>query len=119
VALTTVPSLVGVESARKGVRAVPKQVRIGVVGGGFGADFQWHLHPNSKMTAVCDLREERIQKLKRVYKCDTSYNTQGLTAPTWPRAPHQSATLRRSGLSHPAKSAMPLQPIVARSRVRP
>jgi hypothetical protein len=44
-----------------GERATPKQVRIGVVGGNFGAQFQWHLHPNSKVTAVCDLRDDRLQ----------------------------------------------------------
>jgi hypothetical protein len=46
---------------------------MGVVGGGFGTAFQWHLHPNCRVTAVCDLRDERIERLKRVYRCDNGY----------------------------------------------
>jgi predicted dehydrogenase len=48
-------------------------VRIGVIGGRFGTSFQWHEHPYSKVTAVCDLRQDRIESLKKVYKCDTAY----------------------------------------------
>ncbi len=66
VALSAAPAIIRAESS-------PKTVRIGVVGGGFGAAFQWHLHPNCKVVAVCDVREQRVQKLKRVYKCDTGY----------------------------------------------
>ncbi len=44
-----------------------KVVRIGVVGGNFGSAFQWHEHPNCKVTAVCDLRADRIKWLQRVY----------------------------------------------------
>jgi len=66
VALVAAPTIV-----RAAGRSKP--VRIGVVGGGFGAAFQWHLHPNCTVVAVCDTREQRIQKLKRVYKCDTGY----------------------------------------------
>ena len=40
-----------------------KVVRIGVVGGNFGATFQWHLDPNCKVTAVCDLRDDRLERL--------------------------------------------------------
>ncbi len=32
------------------------KVRIGVVGGGFGADFHFHEHPNCIVEAVSDLR---------------------------------------------------------------
>jgi len=67
VALSATPSLLGADSA--------STVRIGVVGGGFGAHFQWHLDPHCKVVAVCDLREDRIQKLKRVYNCDTGYKS--------------------------------------------
>lgn len=48
-------------------------VRIGVVGGGFGATFQWHLHPQCRVTAVCDLRQDRIDKLQKVYQCGQGY----------------------------------------------
>jgi len=56
-----------------GERATPKQVRIGVVGGNFGSQFQWHLHPHSKVTAVCDLRDDRLQRLSEVYRCPNKY----------------------------------------------
>ena len=48
-------------------------MRIGVVGGGFGADFQWHLHPDSRVVAVCDLRDERLKVLKEAYRCNALY----------------------------------------------
>ena len=44
-----------------------KVVRIGVVGGNFGAEFQWHLDPNCKVTAVCDLRDDRLDHLVERY----------------------------------------------------
>ena len=50
-----------------------RQVRIGVVGGGFGRSFYWHEHPRSKVTAVCDLREDRREILKETYGCDVAY----------------------------------------------
>lgn len=50
-----------------------KTVRIGVVGGNFGLQFYWHLHPNSRVTAVCDIRPDRLDLLKRTYRCDTGY----------------------------------------------
>ncbi len=50
-----------------------KLVRIGVVGGGFGRQFYWHEHTNSKVTAVCDLREDRRELLKARYGCEVAY----------------------------------------------
>ena len=44
-----------------------KVVRTVVVGGNFGATFQWHLDPNCKVTAVCDLRDDRLERLVRAY----------------------------------------------------
>jgi predicted dehydrogenase len=52
-----------------------KPVRIGIVGGGFGSSFQWHLHPNAKVTAVCDIRPDRLDKLSTVYGCGNKYKT--------------------------------------------
>lgn len=52
-----------------------KKIRIGVVGGGFGTDFQWHEHPNCVVVAVSDLIPERREKLKRVYSCDKAYDS--------------------------------------------
>lgn len=68
----------GVVLARE-AKAVPdrkaKKVRIGVVGGGFGADFQWHLHPDCVVQAVSDLREDRRKILMNAYKCSLAYNS--------------------------------------------
>lgn len=72
-ALSAAPVLAATETAPIGPRPTPRTVRVGVVGGGFGATFQWHLHPHAKVTAVCDLREDRLARLKRVYRCDVGY----------------------------------------------
>src|SRR6266852_2282547 len=52
-----------------------KQLKSGVVGGGFGSSFQWRLHPNCNVAAVCDLRPDRLQRLSEVYKCNNSYRS--------------------------------------------
>lgn len=52
-----------------------KKVRIGVVGGGFGASFQWHLHPNCTVAAVTDLRTDRRKRLRDTYRCDTFFDS--------------------------------------------
>jgi len=51
------------------------KVRIGVVGGGFGASFQWHLDPDCTVAAVCDIRPDRLQRLSEVYRCANAYKT--------------------------------------------
>ncbi len=40
------------------------KVRMGVLGGSFGASFQWHLHPHSTVEAVCDALPERRRALQ-------------------------------------------------------
>ena len=50
-----------------------RQVGIGIIGGNFGLGFQWHEHPNCRVTAVCDLLEDRRRALKETYLCDTAY----------------------------------------------
>src|SRR5678815_149569 len=50
-----------------------KPVRIGIVGGGFGAAFQWHLDPLCQVAAVSDLREDRRAILRQTYGCDVVY----------------------------------------------
>ncbi len=50
-----------------------KQLRIGVVGGGFGAAFPWQRHPNCKVTAVADLREDRRKRLEERFECSNAY----------------------------------------------
>lgn len=52
-----------------------EKVRIGVVGGGFGAAFQWHLHPNCIVEAVADMRPERRQHLAEQYGCSKVYGS--------------------------------------------
>jgi predicted dehydrogenase len=53
----------------------PKKVRLGVVGGGFGTDFQWHEHPDCVVQAVSDLRADRRERLMKVYRCARAYNS--------------------------------------------
>lgn len=60
-------------AAATAARAAGRQVRIGVVGGGFGSSFHWHLDPNSQVTAVCDIRPDRLKKLSDVYRCGNLY----------------------------------------------
>ena len=52
-----------------------KTVRLGVVGGGFGASFSWHEHPNCVVTAVTDLRPDRRERLRNRYRCDAVYDS--------------------------------------------
>jgi len=60
-------------------RAYPAQtgktIRMGVVGGGFGASFHWHEHPNCVVTGVTDLRPDRRKRLREYYKCDNVYDS--------------------------------------------
>lgn len=56
-----------------GPRADEKKVRIGVVGGGFGSSFHWHLHPQCLVTALCDLRDDRLKLLTEVYGPAATY----------------------------------------------
>jgi predicted dehydrogenase len=57
--------------------AVPseRKVRVGVVGGSFGAGFYFHEHPNCIVEAVSDLRPERREHLMQVYGCAKSYES--------------------------------------------
>ena len=49
------------------LRAQPRKLRLAVVGGNFGASFFWHLNPGVEVAAVCDLRPDRIERLKKTY----------------------------------------------------
>ncbi len=53
--------------------AAERKLRIGIVGGRFGKDFQFHLHPNCVVEAVSDLREDRRGDLARTYSCGKTY----------------------------------------------
>ncbi len=52
-----------------------KKIRLGVVGGGFGATFHWHEHPNCVVTGVTDLFPARRETLKNRYRCDKVYDS--------------------------------------------
>ena len=52
-----------------------RKIRLGVVGGGFGATFHWHEHPNCEVAAVTDLRSDRRQRLRDRYRCDFVYDS--------------------------------------------
>ncbi|HYM13648.1 MAG TPA: hypothetical protein VEU62_23110, partial [Bryobacterales bacterium] len=60
-------------AAAPGPRPAPHPVRIGIVGGNFGSSFQWHLHPECQVAAVCDIRPDRLQRLSEVYRCPNTY----------------------------------------------
>ena len=52
-----------------------EKIRMAVVGGGFGASFHWHEHPNCVVTGVTDLYPGRRAALKNHYKCDKVYDS--------------------------------------------
>jgi predicted dehydrogenase len=56
-------------------RAAAKPVRIGIVGGRFGATFQWHLDPDCEVVAVCDIDPQRLRRLQEVYRCPNAYKS--------------------------------------------
>jgi predicted dehydrogenase len=49
------------------------KIRIGIIGGRFGASFQFHEHPNCIVEAVSDLTTDRRENLMKVYQCTKSY----------------------------------------------
>jgi len=59
----------------QGQPASEKKIRVGIVGGGFGAAFHWHQDPNCIVEAVSDLRPERREHLMNVYQCGKSYES--------------------------------------------
>ncbi len=56
--------LASASAALPGPRKITK-VRMGVVGGGFGSSFFWHEHPDSMVTAIAELREDRRAILQK------------------------------------------------------
>ena len=61
--------------ALAGEPATDRKIRIGIVGGRFGATFQFHEHPNCTVEAVSDLRPERRAALQKVYQCAKTYES--------------------------------------------
>ena len=52
-----------------------RKIRMGIVGGRFGASFYFHEHPNCIVEAVSDLRTDRRERLMKVYQCGKSYQS--------------------------------------------
>ncbi len=52
-----------------------RKVRIGIVGGRFGATFYFHEHPNCIVEAVSDLRADRRAILQETYHCQKTYES--------------------------------------------
>lgn len=50
-----------------------KKIRLGVVGGNFGLEFPFELHPNCLVTAVTDLDEARRKRLEKKHPRAASY----------------------------------------------
>lgn len=71
VALSVAPAVLG--KSQKGKSSSDQIVKMGIVGGRFGAQFYWHEHPHCKVTAVCDIRQDRLDHLKKTYHCDVGY----------------------------------------------
>lgn len=68
-------SLLASLAAAPGLRAQPRQVRIGIAGGRFGATFQWHLDPGCEVAAVCDIAEPALDRLATTYRCPNTYRS--------------------------------------------
>lgn len=58
-----------------GAPATDRKIRIGIIGGRFGAGFYFHEHPNCIVEAVSDLRTDRLDVLKKTYRCNKSYES--------------------------------------------
>lgn len=67
-ALATAPSL-------SNASVQSRKIRIGIIGGRFGASFQFHEHPDCIVEAVSDLIPERRQGLMKTYHCSKSYES--------------------------------------------
>lgn len=52
-----------------------KMVRMAVIGGGFGSGQHWHEHPNCEVTAVAEVKEERLQRLAEKYECESTFGS--------------------------------------------
>lgn len=74
---TTRRQLLIAAAAARFAHAAPsdKKVHVGIIGGNFGASFQFHEHPNCIVEAVSDLRPERRDALMKAYRCAKSYDS--------------------------------------------
>ena len=65
-----IPAVLGTAHAQSAGSG--KLLRIGVIGGRFGTSFQWHEHPNCRVTSVCDILPGPLENLMKTYRCDKS-----------------------------------------------
>jgi predicted dehydrogenase len=73
----TAVAAIATQQVAQNAHAAPapdKKIRMGIVGGSFGCSFFWHMHPNSTVTAVCDIDPEALDRLSRTYECQTQYD---------------------------------------------
>jgi predicted dehydrogenase len=69
-ALTVAPSF-----TLAGEQVKPRKIHIGIIGGRFGAGFEFHEHPDCIVEAVSDLRPDRRKILMDAYRCSKSYES--------------------------------------------
>src|SRR5947207_10555190 len=81
-------TVAGSLAASSPMTAQSKKLRIGVVGGGFGSSFPWHMHPNCAVTAVADLREARLMDR---FDCPNAYGEVELRHADAPQLQHAIA----------------------------
>lgn len=71
--ITSVVGAVAPRFAFAGPLDTDRKIRIGIIGGRFGAGFYFHEHPQCIVEAVSDLHDDRREHLMKVYKCSKSY----------------------------------------------
>ena len=74
-ALAGVSMLLSPRFAFAGEPLTNRKIRMGIVGGRFGASFYFHEHPNCIVEAVSDLRADRREILQKKYHCKKSYES--------------------------------------------
>ena len=74
-ASSTVGATAALAQSRPAAPQSNRKIRMGVVGGGFGARFPWHEHPNAVVAGVSDLLPERRELLMMASKCPTAYES--------------------------------------------
>lgn len=72
-ALGASQALISTQGQTSPKRGRSDKVRIGIAGGRFGLQFQWHEHPDCIVEAVTDLIPERRAALMKTYGCSNSY----------------------------------------------
>jgi predicted dehydrogenase len=61
-------------TGRAWAQQADRKIRMGVVGGNFGASWHWHEHPNCVVEAVSDLIPGRLANLQQRYQCQKTHD---------------------------------------------